>query len=179
PRDIAMQPVNVLEPDFGDLHSPQRGHNLVLDKPAIHLRRGWAQSWKMLSLELGTQGGDRWGLALCFKSANGIATAVDVAFQPLRSAACRRDGRAGEPADGEAPFETVGLATVIEDKAHRARRGDARPKAGDTVVVRDTIVASTVCRWWRFQCSHQLVREPYSHVPFPPCPPHVRKQMRQ
>src|SRR5262249_51463208 len=162
-----MQPVNVLEPDFGGLHSPQRGHNLVLDKPAIHLRRGWAQSWKMLSLELGTQGSDRWGLALCFKFTDGIATAVDVAFQPLCFLTCRRDRPGREPADGEAPFETVGLATVIEHKAHSARRGDARPKPGDTVVVRDTIVASTVCRWRRFQCSHQLVREPCSHVPFP------------
>src|SRR5215813_13462222 len=90
-----MQPVNVLEPDFDNLHSPQRGHNLVLDKPAIHLRRGWAQSWKMLSLELGTQGGDGWGLALCFKFTNGIATAVDVAFQPLCFLACRRDRPAG------------------------------------------------------------------------------------
>src|SRR5262249_36680197 len=101
-----MQPVNVLEPDFDNLHPPQRGYNLVLDKPAIHLRRGWAQSWKMLSLKLGTQTGDRWGLAtasaspptalapMCRATSLSVAISAQDVFPRTKSMASSSSGSA-------------------------------------------------------------------------------------
>src|SRR6266851_9402605 len=147
-----MKPLDVFEPHGSDLHATQRWRYVVANDgcevgpPPARLFA------HMLLGNPSAQIGDGGCLAGRPDFADGIAAAVDVALEILRSLPRCRHAPVRKGADGVSPLKAVGLPAVVENKGNRAASGDAHAESTHLAIISDTIRA----RGW-LQLAHDLI----------------------